>query len=320
VVPEPDPADDRPVRVESPVPELGEDVRQRLGRRFGTSVETWLDDLPAVLAALGERWEVGFESIVQRGSMSVVLRCRTADGAPAVMKVSPDRGRVANEAAALTHCTTVRVPRVLAVDAVVGALLIEAIQPGTALDESATYPDLDAVASLLASLHQSGAPGPDAYRPVSERISHLFESGRKNYERRPELAGVVPPALYERGRRHAMRLAADSPAAVVLHGDLTPANILDGGPERGLVAIDPAPCRGDPAFDAVDLLLWQADDRETLEGRTHHLARASGLPHRRLHEWCAAFAAMAALEIAEASDDVPDRVHLLVGLAAAGPS
>jgi streptomycin 6-kinase len=31
---------------------------------------------------------------------------------------------------------------------------------------------------------------------------------------------------------------------------LTPSSILDGGAERGLVAIDPAPCLGDPAFDA----------------------------------------------------------------------
>ena len=44
----------------------------------------------------------------------------------------------------------------------------------------------------------------------------------------------------------------------MLHGDLTPGNILDGGTERRLVAIDPAPCLGDAAFDAVDLILWQA--------------------------------------------------------------
>jgi streptomycin 6-kinase len=301
--------------VQSMVPELGDELRRRLGRRFGTSVESWIDDLPPVLAALADRWEVGFESLIERGSMSVVLRCRTADGSPAVMKIGPDRRRAVDEAAALAHRTTVGVPRVLAVDTAVGALLLEAIQPGTALDESTAYPGPGALASLLASLHEDGGVRPDAYPPLSERISHLFESGRKNYARRRALAEVVPPALYERGRRLALRLAAESPGAVVLHGDLTPANILDGGEERGLVAIDPAPCRGDPAFDAVDLLLWQAEDRETLDRRTHDLARASGLPYPRLHDWCAAFAAMSALELAEASDHVPDRVHLLVGLA-----
>ena len=54
---------------------------------------------------------------------------------------------------------------------------------------------------------------------------------------------------------------------MLLHGDLTPVNVLDGGVERGLVAIDPAPCVGDPAFDAIDLVLWRADDAATIATR-----------------------------------------------------
>jgi streptomycin 6-kinase len=313
-------ADSHQVAVPSSVPELGDELRRRLGRRFGTPIESWLDGLQPVLTALAERWEVILDSVIERGSMSVVLRCRTADGSPTLLKISPDRKRAAEEAAALTSWTTVHVPRVLAVDEVAGALLIEAIQPGTALDESAIFPDIEAVASLMAALHQDQQPRPGGFRPVSERISHLFESGKKNYERRPDLAAVVPPALYEQGHRSAMRLATESPETVLLHGDLTPSNILDGGAVRGLVAIDPAPCWGDPAFDAVDLLFWQAEDRASLDDRTRRLALETGLPYERLHEWCSAFAAMVALEIAEACDIVPDRVHMLVGLALTGTS
>jgi streptomycin 6-kinase len=298
-----------------PVPELGDRLRHRLERRFGPSVATWLDDLPQVLAALGERWGAVLDSTIERGSMSVVLRCRTADGSPAVLKVSPDRERIAHEAAALGCWRTPQVPRVLAVDTAAGALLVEAIRPGTALDESRTCPDVDAVASLMSALHQHGQRQQHRYRPLRDRITHLFESGRTNYERRPDLAAVVPPALYEQGRRLALRLAADPGGAVLLHGDLTPANVLDGGAQRGLVAIDPAPCEGDPAFDAVDLLLWEVTDPSTVDARAHRLARASGLSYRRLRAWCAAFAAMSALEVAEAAEAVPDRVHVLVRLA-----
>jgi streptomycin 6-kinase len=85
---------------------------------------------------------------------------------------------------------------------------------------------------------------------------------------------------------------------VLLHGDLRPSNNLDGGAERGLVAIDPAPCLGDAAFDAVDLILWQADDLETIEARTERLAAATGVDAERLFGWCVAFAAMSALELA----------------------
>jgi hypothetical protein len=68
----------------------------------------WFDELPAVLSALAERWQIEFGPLIPRGSMSVVIRYQLADGRPAVLKVSPDRTRVANEAAALDSWTTVQ--------------------------------------------------------------------------------------------------------------------------------------------------------------------------------------------------------------------
>ena len=297
-----------------PVPALDDELRRRLGRRFGTAIESWVDDLPPVLADLAERWRIDFGALIQRGSVSVVIRCRTRDGRQAVLKVSPERGRVVDEAAALARWKTAQVPAVLAVDEGVGALLIEAVEPGTSLAESVTYPRPERLAALLTSLHADGVPDP-SYRPVAERIDYLYEAGRKNYERRPDLAALISPELYERGRQLAMRLAADSPETALLHGDLTPANILDGGEARGLVAIDPAPCLGDRAFDAVDLVLWRAEDVETITARAEQLARAVGVDALRLHRWCSAFAAMTALEMAEASDGSRERVELLVALA-----
>lgn len=102
----------------------------------------------------------------------------------------------------------------------------------------------------------------------------------------------------------------------VLHGDLTPANILDGGEQRGLVAVDPAPCLGDPAFDVIDLVLWRADDRAAVNARADRLASGTGTSGRRIGEWCSAFAAMTALELAEASTS-REHVAMLVALARA---
>ena len=297
-------------------PELDDELRQRLGRRFGSAIESWLAELPGVLVDLAGRWQLDLESLIQRGSMSVVIRCRTADGRPKVLKVSPDRRRIKDEAAALARWETVHVPAVLAVDESIGALLIEAIKPGESLAESMTYPRLDSVAALMTSLHT--VPVPDSsYRPVAERVAYLYQAGMKNYERRPDLAAVISPELYERGRQLAMRLAADAPATVLLHGDLTPSNILDGGEQRGWVAIDPAPCLGDPAFDAIDLVLWRAEDVETIVARVDELAPAIGSKARRLAQWCFAFAAMTALELAEASDTPDERVELFAALARA---
>jgi streptomycin 6-kinase len=153
---------------------------------------------------------------------------------------------------------------------------------------------------------------------VGGRIASLYRSGEANYTRRPDLQDVIPRSLYERGQRAATALAAEASRRVVLHGDLTPANVLDGGVRRGLVAVDPAPCLGDPAFDTVDLLMWRADDLSTLSARARELGDRLGFPQERALRWCAAFAAMVALELAEAApldEPPPARVGMLVELA-----
>ena len=56
-------------------PELDDELRRRLRRRFGSTIEAWPDELPPVLADLAERWQIELESLIQRGNMSVVIRC-----------------------------------------------------------------------------------------------------------------------------------------------------------------------------------------------------------------------------------------------------
>jgi streptomycin 6-kinase len=304
--------------VGSTVPSVDAGARQRLTARFGNEVAPWFDKLPGVLSALAQRWQFELGAPIPRGSVSVVFRCRMADGRGAVLKASPDRARLADEAAALDGWHTVHTPAVLALDEQLGALLIEAIEPGTPLVVSA-YPDLERVAELLRSLHTSGVPDP-AYPTVAQRVAYLFDASTTLYRRHPELTALVPPELYELGRRLATRLAQDVSPVVLLHGDLTPSNLLDGGAERPLVAIDPAPCLGDGAFDAVDLLCWQADDLAMIRARADRLAAATGLDVERLVGWCTAFAGMIALELASQGHGAGPRIAALLGLAAQAPT
>lgn len=88
---------------------------------------------------------------------------------------------------------------------------------------------------------------------------------------------------------------------VLWHGDLTPGNVLDGGTERGLVAINPAACLG-PAFGAVDLIPWQMIAGRS-KTRVERLAAATGMDAERVFGWGLAFAAMNALELASQGDD-----------------
>lgn len=87
--------------------------RRRLTRRFGDAVEPWLEDLPRRLAALGDRWNLQIGEVIPQGSMSVVIRCRAREGQPAVLKLTPDTKRLADEAAALRQWSGAHVPNVL---------------------------------------------------------------------------------------------------------------------------------------------------------------------------------------------------------------
>jgi streptomycin 6-kinase len=293
---------------------VDEATQRRLTLRFGESVRAWFAELPALLTRLESTWAVEFDEPIPRGSVSVVYRCHHPDGRPAVLKVSPDRARLAFEAKALDAWHTEHTPTVLALDEAAGALLIEAIEPGTPLDVAGVYPPLTSVASLLRCLHGTGMPDP-LYPVVARRVDYLFDSSAKLYQWQPALIEVVPEELYRRGRALAARLAHEAAPPVLLHGDLTPSNILDGGDARGLVAIDPAPCLGDAAFDAIDLLMWDAGDVATVEDRAVRLAAATDLGADRLIDWCSAFAAMNALELASNGTVSGARIDALIGLA-----
>jgi aminoglycoside/choline kinase family phosphotransferase len=92
-----------------------------------------------------------------------------------VLKVSPARRRVSEEAAALARWKTVHVPAVLAVDESLGALLIEALAPGASLAESvAAYPRLESLGALMTALHLDD--GPDSSIPPLQSASPISTS------------------------------------------------------------------------------------------------------------------------------------------------
>jgi streptomycin 6-kinase len=134
---------------------------------------------------------------------------------------------------------------------------------------------------------------PDYPRDLSGQCEGFFERiGRRVSE--PAVGRWVSAADLERGAERCQTLLATQTTRVLLHGDLHLGNVLDGGPARGLVAIDPRACVGDPCFDAVDYLLDGAG-RDGVETRCAALAAASGLDGDRLYAWCRAVAAIVAI-------------------------
>ena len=272
----------------------------RLRARFGApGIDGWWRGLPQVVSELAERWGLFLGEPVARGNTSLVLRCQTSSGERAMLKLTPAWDTARTEADALRHWEpSGRVPHVWGHDADTGALLLEAMPneaPLSAADDNTPVSMRD-IAELITGLHDSGSPVQgDGVISLAERVEFIFELWIERYGRNQDVTRVVSAERLAKGRELASALLSTPDVApVLLHGDLHPGNVLGGGPARGLVAIDPRPCVGDPAFDAVDWVFWRSHDSRTWELRARELASATQLDDRRVWDWCAALAAMLA--------------------------
>jgi streptomycin 6-kinase len=272
------------------------DLQERLTGRFGPEVADWCAGLPALARSFAARWTLDLGEPFPAGNSSVAIRCTRSDGSPAVLKLSPDLPVVAEQVTTLKlFGASDRVPAVLAADLPAGAVLLELIEPGTTASELQPPPSTRDWAGLMTALHR--VPVPPGYpRDLRAQCEGFFDRiGRRVSE--PEIGRWVSAADVARGAIRCEALLATESTRVLLHGDLHLANVLDGGKARGLVAIDPRACVGDPCFDAVDYLLDGAgrDGMDGIDARCAGLAAASGLDAGRLHDWCRAIAPIMAI-------------------------
>jgi streptomycin 6-kinase len=285
-----------------------EDVRARLTKRFGPDVAGWCAGLPVLADDLAVRWGLRLGPAWPQGGTSVVLPCESGSGELLALKLTPDPEIAADEATALAawaacqHAVTLH-----DADLDCGALLLERVVPGERLaDEDDRWP-LHEVAPLLGDLWQHPPqPGTASRLPgLPERSDFVFEMTRRRLDRNPAVAGRVSPELVESSSKLARSLSEAGPVRL-LHGDLHPGNVLRGSKKRGLVAIDPRPCLGDPGFDAVDWLLADGGGEAAVQQRIGWLAaRVDGLDPDRAWAWCQALAVVLAVAFLSGSLDDP---------------
>ncbi|MGW8544907.1 aminoglycoside phosphotransferase family protein [Streptomyces albidoflavus] len=195
----------------------------------------------------------------------------------------------------------------LALDAAAGAMVLEEVVPGTPVAELPA-PGPGPWAELMAALH-GAAPAATTPRLLRGRMEEAFARvGRRLAE--PAVGARLDAAAWDRALGRCERLLDTETTTVLLHGDLHPGNVLDGGAGRGLVAIDPKACAGDPCFDAVDFVVAGAG-REGVEARCAGVAAAYGLDPDRLHAWSRVDAAFAAVARLGAGDEGPAVEELL---------
>ncbi|MFF8697318.1 aminoglycoside phosphotransferase family protein [Streptomyces sp. NPDC015144] len=269
-----------------------QNVTARLVCRFGPRATQWCADAPGVLAELASRWGLVLGGPLPDGASSLTLRCRRPDGTPAVLKITPERALLAEQARMLEwFAPSGRVPSVLALDEEAGAMLLEEITPGTPAQNMPAAALTKAWAELLTALHNVPSP-PTPVRTLRERCHEAFTRvGRRLSE--PAISTRIDTTAWNRATQRCERLLDTQTTTVLLHGDLHPGNALDGG-QHGLMAIDPKACTGDPCYDAVDLVVAGAG-LEGISTRCTRIAAACGLDNDRLHAWSQVIAPFAAI-------------------------
>jgi len=270
-------------------------ARDRLIDRFGAEAGPWCDALPRLVDECCLRWGLELDEALSGGTSRVFIGRRRGRGV--VLKLTADRTVAETEALALSAWAGTRqVVDLFDADLETGALLLEKIEPGARLSDQPGLPSFEEIAGLLASLRVTGGDPLDQLPILAERVEFLFALiGRRRDH--PRVSPLVSPDLVARGHRLARELAADGAAGLVhgdpglVHGDLGLPNVLDAGPGRGLVAIDPRPCRGDRTVDAIDWAVGRVTSLTGLRERIERLgALAPDLNGDRLEQWCQATA------------------------------
>lgn len=256
---------------------------------WGPEGTAWLDLLPQRVAQLERRWslQVG-RAFEPGGATSFVAPVIQLDGTPAVLKVAvPDR-ESAHEAAALQLYDGEGAVRLIAVDTEHHAMLLERCTPGASLLGAARDGQdvLNTAVPILRRLWRPVPPGDPFERlaDVAAEWAVLVEQRFRRY------AEPYDPRLVARGVDLLRQLPADRQPQVLLHRDFHPGNVLAATREPWL-AIDPKPLVGDPAYDAVPLLLQAGptleapDPSRTVSRRLEHLAGALGVDAKRVAGW-----------------------------------
>ena len=243
-----------------------------LARRFGDEGRSWLATVPGVLDELAREWQLTLGARLYGGLLAIVHEATNAEGERVVLKLASHWDRPLEEIACLETWGGHGAPRLLRADRARGALLLERIEPGLRARDA----EASAVADVLRHLHQEPPAGLGTLAEVARRrLARAVVEGRANDDRaRWALAAIG-------------QLEAEPVAPVLLHGDFDWRNLLRCD-RRGLAAIDPVACAGDPAYDAG---YWaQATGDAGRRARTAAIADALGLDVRRVRAWGAVVA------------------------------
>jgi streptomycin 6-kinase len=271
-------------------------ARERLLDRFGADAEPWCDGLAGLVSAYCQRWGLELDEALSGGTSRVFLG-RQDGSRPVVLKLTPDPSIAESEAIALrAWARTPHAVDLLESEPEAGALLLDRVTPGTKAAALPGLPPFEDFAELLTGLREADGQDVTTLRSSAEGVEFIYGLIARRASD-PYVSRFVPPDMVARGHALARELTASTGDYGLVHGDLHLSNILDGGPARGLVAIDPRPSLGDRTWDAIDIVLARVTSADELDDRiSRSTALVPGLNAGRLRRWCQATAVISVVQ------------------------
>ncbi|MFJ6076254.1 aminoglycoside phosphotransferase family protein [Streptomyces sp. NPDC093065] len=266
---------------------------RRLIRALGETApegDDWLAKLPEAAERAVAVRELAVERVqVPGGRSSLVVLVRTAEGAPAVLKLAPRRARPESERAALAHWGGLGAVQVRDEGAVEkaedGVLLLERLHPDVSVR---SLPEAKALLEAAGTLRRLWVEPPPShcFETVAERTGRQAEAMRAGAAADAEVAPLVDAALAAREE-----LLADPPEKRLLHGTFRQSKVL-AGDRMPWLAVGPDPVVGESAFDLARLvrdrvedLIAQPSGASTTRRRIKRLAESLEVDQERLRGW-----------------------------------
>lgn len=256
----------------------------RVMESLGPAGHAWLAALPAILAETSEEWDLRVGRPYEGGAVAFVAPAERSDKMRVVLKISIMEDETRTEPDALALWNGDGAVRLLEVDRHRGAMLLERLEPGTALKD---HSDRDAAITIACELLsrlwrpvQDGHPFPsvrDLALRLSFELPDVFERLGRPFEQR----------LIDEAVRLCLEVAVSEEPIGLANRDFHLGNVLAAEREPWLL-IDPKPLIGERAFDCGHLLLSLVEgepDRRQMRRLLKRLAQELSLDGERIRAW-----------------------------------
>ncbi len=262
------------------------ELRKHVMESLGESGTAWLNELPGIVASLGQKWGLTVGDAFPSGEFNFVAAAMRADGEEAILKIAPPwpDEECFREAAFLRHKAGKGCVRLVQQDIDARAMLLERAIPGWNLVEEFGGREEQMIGPAIDVLKRLSEPP-----PKDERFVIFLDDWFSNLDRAK--GTKFPEAYAEKALRFYHELTRNAPL-LYLHGDFHPANIVTATREPHLV-IDPKGIIGPIGYDLgvfLNNLHWWSeehgsDTRVLLETALAQFSTAMEITEIDLRKW-----------------------------------